>query len=61
DAEGIDEIIKKISQGNWKGLLRKSHPSKLKLKTGEEIICTLKGYESKNRETGKFFTLLITA
>jgi len=61
DAEGSDEILKKISHGNWKGLLKKSHTSKLRLKSGDEILCTFRGYEIKDKEKGKYFTLLISA
>jgi hypothetical protein len=61
EAEGSDEILKRISHGNWKGLLKKSHTSKLRLKSGDEILCTLRGYEIKDKEKGKYFTLLISA
>lgn len=61
DAEGTDEVLKKIGQGTWRGLLKKSHTSKLKLKTGDEIMCTIRGYEIKDKEKRRYFTLLISA
>ncbi len=61
EAEDSNENLIKISQGNWKGLIKKSYTSKLRLKTGDEIICTFRGYESKDKDKGKYFILLISA